>query len=112
MVLLALIGWHVQLRHGTLRQKAVGFFYQVRYAVFPYSETVFFGNGCHWDFYADLPYDQRYQPDAVGRQYVFTPAFLRSVYCIWCRSHGIYRGYKETLIFVITIPLLSFVVFP
>ena len=62
--------------------------------VFPYSETVFFGNGYHWDFYADHTYDQRYQPDAVGRQYGTPAVFKVSVYCIWCHDHGIYRGCK------------------
>ena len=66
MVLLALIGLACSITAQYFAAKAaVGFSTKVRYALFfPYSETVFFGNGYHWDFYADHTYDQRYQPDA------------------------------------------------
>ena len=65
----------------------------------------------YWDFYADHTYDQRYQPDAVGRQYGTPAVFKVSVYCIWCHDHAFTVDVKAALIFVVTIPLLSVVVF-
>ena len=94
MVLLALIGLACSITAQYFAAKAAVFYQSPLCTVFPYSETVFFGNGYYWDFYADHTYDQRYQPDAVGRQYGTPAVFKVSVYCIWCHDHGIYRGCK------------------